>query len=172
MRRRARQMLPTHQCHFAAPRLRRAATPAASSQLSISILSNKTNQRNHDYCHAALLCDGAIHRHRGGSNPCGQSPMDFKSISLAARTHCLKTAAKQYGLVILCCEKVMRHWPRCSRERHMPPRAFLSCEGDCRLSPQAMTLPCRDGQGLIRFLDSEGIRTPAGRAQWISSPSP
>ena len=28
-------------------------------------------------------------RQRGDSNPCGQSPMDFKSISLAARTHCL-----------------------------------------------------------------------------------
>ena len=28
-------------------------------------------------------------RHRGDSNPCGQSPMDFESISLAARTQCL-----------------------------------------------------------------------------------
>ena len=28
-------------------------------------------------------------RQRGDSNPCGQSPMDFESISLAARTHCL-----------------------------------------------------------------------------------
>ena len=27
-------------------------------------------------------------RHRGDSNPCGQSPMDFESISLTARTHC------------------------------------------------------------------------------------
>ena len=31
----------------------------------------------------------ANHRQRGDSNPCGQSPMDFESISLAARTHCL-----------------------------------------------------------------------------------
>ena len=30
-----------------------------------------------------------MHRQRGDSNPCGQSPMDFESISLAARTHCL-----------------------------------------------------------------------------------
>ena len=29
-------------------------------------------------------------RHRGDSNPCGQSPMDFESISLTARTQCLK----------------------------------------------------------------------------------
>jgi hypothetical protein len=28
-------------------------------------------------------------RHRGDSNPCGQSPMDFESISLPARTQCL-----------------------------------------------------------------------------------
>jgi hypothetical protein len=28
-------------------------------------------------------------RHRKDSNPCGQSPMDFESISLAARTQCL-----------------------------------------------------------------------------------
>ena len=27
-------------------------------------------------------------RQRGDSNPCGQSPMDFESISLTARTHC------------------------------------------------------------------------------------
>ena len=32
-------------------------------------------------------------RHRGDSSPCGQSPMDFESISLAARTHCLGCAA-------------------------------------------------------------------------------
>ena len=28
-------------------------------------------------------------RQRGDLNPCGQSPMDFESISLTARTHCL-----------------------------------------------------------------------------------
>ena len=31
-------------------------------------------------------------RHRGDSSPCGQSPMDFESISLATRTQCLCTA--------------------------------------------------------------------------------
>ena len=31
-------------------------------------------------------------RHRGDSNPCGQSPMDFESISLAAQTQCLLPA--------------------------------------------------------------------------------
>ena len=34
-------------------------------------------------------------RHLGDSNPCGQSPMDFESISLAARTKCL--AARGHG---------------------------------------------------------------------------
>ena len=29
-----------------------------------------------------------VNRQRGDSNPCGQSPMDFESISLTARTHC------------------------------------------------------------------------------------
>jgi hypothetical protein len=28
-------------------------------------------------------------QHRGDSNTCGQSPMDFESISLTARTQCL-----------------------------------------------------------------------------------
>ena len=45
---------------------------------------------------SALVCSpwlvtaggGANDRQRGDSNPCGQSPMDFESISLAARTHC------------------------------------------------------------------------------------
>ena len=30
-----------------------------------------------------------VKRHQGDSNPCGQSPMDFESISLTARTQCL-----------------------------------------------------------------------------------
>ena len=34
-------------------------------------------------------------RHRGDLSPCGQSPMDFESISLAARTHCLVLAGAQ-----------------------------------------------------------------------------
>ena len=36
-------------------------------------------------CETKLLL---LIRHRGDSNPCGQSPMDFESISLAARTQC------------------------------------------------------------------------------------
>ena len=35
-----------------------------------------------------------IIRHRGDSNPCGQSPMDFESISLTSRTQCLVVKAR------------------------------------------------------------------------------
>ena len=34
-------------------------------------------------------------RHRRDSNPCGQSPMDFESISLATRTQCLSISKLQ-----------------------------------------------------------------------------
>ena len=36
-------------------------------------------------------------RHRGDSSPCGQSPMDFESISLAARTQCLLPARTHHA---------------------------------------------------------------------------
>ena len=35
--------------------------------------------------------------HRGDSSPCGQSPMDFESISLAARTQCLLPARTHHA---------------------------------------------------------------------------
>ena len=37
---------------------------------------------------ASAMSSRRKNRHRGDSNPCGQSPMDFESISLAARTQC------------------------------------------------------------------------------------
>ena len=40
------------------------------------------------HCSHKQGCICVIIRQRGDSNPCGQSPMDFESISLAARTHC------------------------------------------------------------------------------------
>ena len=36
-------------------------------------------------------------RHRGDSSPCGQGPMDFESISLAARTQCLLPARTHHA---------------------------------------------------------------------------
>jgi hypothetical protein len=44
-------------------------------------------------------------RQRGDSNPCGQSPMDFESISLAARTHC-------HMLAFYHCESELRNFKR------------------------------------------------------------
>jgi hypothetical protein len=51
-------------------------------------------------------------RHRGDSNPCGQSPMDFESISLTARTQC--HAPKQERWLKRLVEVVMRAHPRIS----------------------------------------------------------
>ena len=54
-------------------------------------------------------------RHRGDSNPCGQRPMDFESISLATRTQCL--ACQQHP--------ARRHAPSCQHRgggspEHLP----------------------------------------------------
>jgi hypothetical protein len=43
------------------------------------------SQNSESCLHNVQLCNSTT----GGSNPCGQSPMDFESISLAARTQCL-----------------------------------------------------------------------------------
>ena len=83
-------------------------------------------------------------RQRGDLNPCGQSPMDFESISLTARTHCLGESLKE-SLELMST----------SRWTHL------------RRGPEAARV-----RGYWGESDSEGIRTPAGRARWISSPSP
>ena len=43
-------------------------------------------------------------RQRGDSNPCGQSPMDFESISLTARTHCHVRRAFSGATCLRCSE--------------------------------------------------------------------
>ena len=47
-------------------------------------------------------------RQRGDSNPCGQSPMDFESISLTTRTHCLRAEGAFFNAVH---HKVLRGAP-------------------------------------------------------------
>ena len=42
-------------------------------------------------------CSPPGNRHRGDSSSCGQSPMDFESISLAARTQCLLPARTHHA---------------------------------------------------------------------------
>ena len=39
-----------------------------------------------------------VMRQRGDLNPCGQSPMDFESITLATRSHCL--GMQRFGLAL------------------------------------------------------------------------
>ena len=90
------------------------------------------------------LLESSGKRQRGDSNPCGQSPMDFESISLTARTHCLGESLKE-SLELMST----------SRWTHL------------RRGPEAARV-----LGYWGGSDSEGIQTPAGRAQWISSPSP
>ena len=46
------------------------------------------------------FCRPGAKRHLGDSNPCGQSPMDFESISLAARTKCLAAQGHRDASVI------------------------------------------------------------------------
>ena len=148
-------------------------------------------------------------RRRGDSDPCGQSPTDFESISLAARTHCLKCAHRQQ----IVCRWDFGHWrlfaslekyqwrhgssPRvlerraCSLWRlwklRKKERAIGNATKPCLCARKAgpvsgghRLLALRLPHSLARLqealkcknFDSEGIRTPAGRAQWISSPSP
>ena len=50
-------------------------------------------------------------RQRGDSNPCGQSPMDFKSISLTTRTQCLWIFSRIAGTAseLSCCASFMNY---------------------------------------------------------------
>ena len=181
------------------------------------------------------MCQNA-ERHRGDSNPCGQSPMDFESISLTTRTHCLVGccadkalrgaapsppakslralgAVEQRPLRAAAYESKRRRGyqppgPKCAAPRAdralcwAPPAArptrIRACErlpgGLGGSAPGPLCQRRRPGSGsttarnsspgnraggrrkqeyrLAAQIDSEGIRTPAGRAQWISSPSP
>ena len=66
-----------------------------------------------------------------------------------------------------------RHWPRVLQLAADKP-SFLLLSSKTTVETGSYLLHC----GLLASLrgtsrsDSEGIRTPAGRAQWISSPSP
>ena len=68
-------------------------------------------------------------RQRGDSNPCGQSPMDFESISLTARTHCHVRRAFSGAACLRC-------WESCTK----PCRRNYDC-GILRCAPVALN-PC------------------------------
>ena len=83
-------------------------------------------------------------RHRGDSNPCGQSPMDFESISLATRTQCLVAPAIQQCLEAHSCGVCGVHGP--SNLATFPwPNTNMTCKlqetvkrlEDCGSSPPA-----------------------------------
>ena len=135
----------------------------------------------------AALLESSGKRQRGDSNPCGQSPMDFESISLAARTHCLGWAAtlRPSSMYNKAPPPLPPPGERRSRTSNRPGWGCLSHEsaysarrfvdeksaaalGRRALPPPLSLVPSWRALGS----DSEEIRTPAGRAQWISSPSP
>ena len=64
---------------------------------------------------------GRAKRQRGDSNPCGQSPMDFESISLTARTHCLCRG----GEVVL----ILARWTQ--HPTPHPQSTGVACECAC-----------------------------------------
>ena len=131
-----------------------------------------------------LLASVAWHdRHRGDSSPCGQSPMDFESIPLAAQAQCHPSPG--HTAMLSRCPATGLQAGR-AKQMSSPSPSPLGhsvthrlvrplCCGDVQQqggSPSAGRW-CRralDGGGL--HIDAEGIRAPAGRAQWISSPSP
>ena len=49
------------------------------------------------------ICARCAMRHRRNSSPCGQSPMDFYSISLATRTQCLAACHSRLPPKLLSC---------------------------------------------------------------------
>jgi hypothetical protein len=95
--------------------------------------------RTHRHMWQHLLCTRmALHvsqkyiiRHRGDSNPCGQSPMDFESISLTARTQCLVVKARN---IRLCTAR--RCW---MRDSSAPMSAYVPS------APRIHPLRCCDG---------------------------
>ena len=104
------------------------------------------------------VCITHTKRHRGDSNPCGQSPMDFESISLAARTQCLNV--RQDGQPIL--QPYTCHTHACTTHTHTP----LGCAGApglaCTRAPRFPTdnLP-RSWPRRPALSHPAGLRAPA-----------
>ncbi len=60
----------------------------ASARRERQTTNTRTSNKNRQ-CKKRQLANMSPPSDRGDSNPCGQSPMDFESISLTARTQCL-----------------------------------------------------------------------------------
>jgi hypothetical protein len=66
-------------------------------------------------------------RHRGDSIPCGQSPMDFESISVAARTQCLAMKERSCATRLFHVHLASRH-QAADMETHSMPKASQSIQ--------------------------------------------
>ena len=83
-------------------------------------------------------------RHLGDSNPCGQSPMDFESISLAARTKCLATGATALAIA----------HPRSLSEKNACQKTHHK-EGATLFAPKHMTRTV----GFLPVVEAPGVAT-------------
>ena len=100
-----------------------------------------TYMRTHRHMWQHLLCTRmSLHvsqkyiiRYQGDSNPCGQSPVEFESISLTARTQCLVVKAKY---IRLCATR--RRW---IRDSSAPMSAYVPSAPRYILGVDA-TAPC------------------------------
>jgi hypothetical protein len=125
-------------------------------------------------------------RQRGDSSPCGQSPMDFESISLATRTHCHDSGWKNQNGQLLVMDLALCSVEQTSgtiigfqarRKTHMIKHMLFGngCFALTFRGHKAALVSYREQLAqaiMVTCYDSEGIGAPAGRAQWISSPSP
>ena len=97
-------ILPTH-THVDCPTHLRAQPTAHAASPHAAATTTVPPPQPAWRAHSAHTHSRRQRRQRGDSNPCGQSPMDFESISLTARTHCLYMAAV----------------PRMTKLPHLPP---------------------------------------------------
>ena len=79
-------------------------------------LATELRERSLDVLGNSARCSRAAtsqQRQRGDLNPCGQSPMDFESITLATRSHCL--GMQRLGSRYVCLQSFVA-WARVDSE--------------------------------------------------------
>ena len=98
---------------------------AAAAGICSAVVALLHRPRTIHFLNEGALPAGAKKRHRGDSNPCGQSPMDFESISLAARTQCLVHRGFKFTLAEE--ERARRTDP--DNQSSPPPTIVLGMQG-------------------------------------------
>ena len=89
-------------------------------------------------------------RQRGDSNPCGQSPMDFESISLTARTQC-------------------RCLPRTCKPQLQTKLTMTQCSHTSRTCIVAVSSYTTERQ-FARVAKGVDLRSTAGNCAWVRTP--